>query len=268
MKNLTTVTCPICNNNLSSLSSKHLKNHNLTIKELRLLYPDVKIYSDDYLENKKLLDENYRKSKKLKLQEYFKNYRIINKDKRNCYQQKYRKDNLDIVRLKDKIYSEGNKDKKKEYDIKYRELNKERLRLMGKEYRNKNKDLIKQKKNEYNTKNPHIVAWRRILNNSLRDLGNRKRGKTIELLGYSALDLKLHIEELFTEGMSWDNYGEWHIDHIKQIISFDKHTHPSVVNALSNLRPLWATTREINGVVYEGNLNRIKYNERKNINGN
>lgn len=29
-----------------------------------------------------------------------------------------------------------------------------------------------------------------------------------------------------------------------------------IVNALSNLRPLWATTREINGIIYEGNLNR------------
>jgi hypothetical protein len=38
--------------------------------------------------------------------------------------------------------------------------------------------------------------------------------------------------------------------------SSDKDTHPRVVNALSNLRPLWATTREINGVIYEGNQNR------------
>jgi len=50
--------------------------------------------------------------------------------------------------------------------------------------------------------------------------------------------------------MSWDNYGEWHVDHIKPLISFDKNTHPSIVNALSNLQPLWATTREINGVIF------------------
>jgi hypothetical protein len=56
--------------------------------------------------------------------------------------------------------------------------------------------------------------------------------------------------------MTWDNHGEWHIDHIKMVCEFDKTTHPSIVNALSNLRPLWATTREINGVIYEGNLNR------------
>ena len=67
----------------------------------------------------------------------------------------------------------------------------------------------------------------------------KKNGKTIELLGYSAIQLKIHIESLFTEGMNWDNYGEWHIDHIKPLNSFEKNSLPSVVNALSNLRPMW-----------------------------
>jgi hypothetical protein len=31
-----------------------------------------------------------------------------------------------------------------------------------------------------------------------------------------------------------------------------------ILTILLNLRPLWATTREINGVIYEGNLNRKK----------
>jgi len=44
----------------------------------------------------------------------------------------------------------------------------------------------------------------------------------------------------------------------KDVSTFDPSTPPSVVNALINLRPLWATTREINGVIYEGNLNRNK----------
>ena len=32
----------------------------------------------------------------------------------------------------------------------------------------------------------------------------------------------------------------------------------SIVNALSNLKPMWATTREIGGIIYEGNLNKGK----------
>jgi hypothetical protein len=40
--------------------------------------------------------------------------------------------------------------------------------------------------------------------------------------------------------MNWFNHGEWHIDHIRPISSFDLDTDPSIVNALDNLQPLWA----------------------------
>jgi hypothetical protein len=261
------VVCPICQKQLASLSSKHLKTHNTNVKDLRVLYPNVKIHSDEFLERKKVLDDKYRKNNKEKLDEYFKKYRDENAIKRNEYQKQYRQNNLEIVREKDKAYALFNKEEKKKYDKEYRLKNKVKIAEQQKKYREKNKDKIKTSKNEYCIKNKHVIIWRRVLNNSLRDLGKRKKGKTIDLLGYSAIQLKEHLESLFTDGMTWDNYGEWHVDHIKQIISFDKNTHTSIVNALSNLRPMWATTREINGVVYEGNLNRNKYNERKNTNG-
>ena len=44
----------------------------------------------------------------------------------------------------------------------------------------------------------------------------------------------------FLEGMSWDNHGEWHIDHIRPISSFPTNSPPSEVHALANLQPLWA----------------------------
>lgn len=59
-------------------------------------------------------------------------------------------------------------------------------------------------------------------------------------MGYSATDLKKHIESQFEEGMTWDNWGEWHIDHKRPVINFDKNEKQCVVNALDNLQPLWA----------------------------
>jgi hypothetical protein len=60
--------------------------------------------------------------------------------------------------------------------------------------------------------------------------------------------------------MTWANYGlgrdKWQIDHIRPVSSFDPTTHPSVVNALSNLRPMWAVTRVVDGIEYEGNMNK------------
>jgi hypothetical protein len=103
------------------------------------------------------------------------------------------------------------------------------------------------------------MAWRDLLKRCVRRMGVEKNDKTINILGYSAWDLKIHLEKQFTDGMSWDNHGEWHIDHIKPVSSFDELTHPSIVNSLGNLKPMWATTREINGVIYEGNLNKYIY---------
>jgi hypothetical protein len=39
--------------------------------------------------------------------------------------------------------------------------------------------------------------------------------------------------------MSWDNYGQWHIDHIRPISSF-KQEEWEQINHYTNLQPLWA----------------------------
>lgn len=59
----------------------------------------------------------------------------------------------------------------------------------------------------------------------------RKEDETIKLLGYSALQLKEHIESLFLDGMSWDNYG----NHIVMVSSFEEDTPMNIVNSLENL---------------------------------
>ena len=53
-----------------------------------------------------------------------------------------------------------------------------------------------------------------------------------------------HIEKKFVSGMSWSNYGRWHIDHIKPISKFN-FVKPEDEDfkrcwALKNLQPLWA----------------------------
>jgi hypothetical protein len=128
-----------------------------------------------------------------------------------------------------------------------------------KEYNKNNQS----KRQEYRLKNKHVGLWRSVLKMSLWRLNTKKEGYTIDLLGYSSLEFKEYIESLFTEGMSWGNHGEWHVDHIKSVSTFDTTEHPSIVNALSNLRPMWGTTRVINGVYYEGNLNRNKFRRKK-----
>jgi hypothetical protein len=69
-----------------------------------------------------------------------------------------------------------------------------------------------------------------------------KVGRTIELLGCSLKELREHIEAQFEPGMTWDNYGAWHVDHIRQCCTFDltDEAQQRVCFHCTNLRPLWA----------------------------
>jgi hypothetical protein len=80
---------------------------------------------------------------------------------------------------------------------------------------------------------------RQLLRDIFIDANKRKQKYIIEQLGYNTIELHNHLESLFKEGMTWDNYGEWEIDHKKPLSAFDKDALPSEVNALSNLQPLW-----------------------------
>ena len=62
----------------------------------------------------------------------------------------------------------------------------------------------------------------------------------ISALGYDGDELRRHVESQFLPGMSWANYGEWHIDHIKPRSTFRLPDEMFKCFALSNLRPLWA----------------------------
>jgi hypothetical protein len=47
-------------------------------------------------------------------------------------------------------------------------------------------------------------------------------------------------EEKFTEGMSWDNKNEWHIDHIIPLSSAQTEEELYKLCHYTNLQPLWA----------------------------
>lgn len=108
----------------------------------------------------------------------------------------------------------------------------------------------KRKAREKNpNKRTYLTPIQRKISNSMRcgvwrSIKEKKAGgKWSKLCGYSLKELMDHLERQFTTGMSWENYGEWEIDHIIPIASFnfDSPDHPDfkLCYALSNLRPLW-----------------------------
>ncbi len=96
------------------------------------------------------------------------------------------------------------------------------------------------------------LAIRSILARTVKQIGHVKKQRACDELGYASIDLKNHMESLFTDGMCWGNHGEWHIDHIKPVSLFVKEgeTDPSVINALDNLQPLWASDNLSKGAKY------------------
>ena len=56
------------------------------------------------------------------------------------------------------------------------------------------------------------------IRNALRGCKDGRRWKT--LVGYGRRELASHLERQFVSGMTWDNYGSWHIDHIVPASSY------------------------------------------------
>lgn len=67
-----------------------------------------------------------------------------------------------------------------------------------------------------------------------------KKSKNQVVLGCDYNTAFKHIENQFRDGMSWDNYGEWHIDHIIPLCSATTVEELEKLCHYKNLQPLWA----------------------------
>jgi hypothetical protein len=141
--------------------------------------------------------------------------------------------NRDKMLLEKSKYTKTHKSEKAIYDKEYRQANKEKMRYHKQVWEAKNKDnpIFKIKRN-----------LRRRIHHVVKD--NYKSAHTFDLIGCSPEEFKLHIESQFTEGMSWDNYGQygWHIDHIIPCYKFDLSCPEQQKQCFhfTNQRPLWA----------------------------
>jgi len=115
------------------------------------------------------------------------------------------------------------------------------------EWKVKNREYCKKYNREY-LKRRYQTDHRFHLDSNLRSIictalkGEKNRRSWQKLVGYTIEDLIKHLENKFTEGMSWDNYGSWEIDHIKPKSLFKYETAEDAdfkkCWALENLQPL------------------------------
>lgn len=150
-------------------------------------------------------------------------------------------------KIRNKKYYEKNKSELiRKATVHYIENKSKRLSQM-KQYRKANKNKIMEhqaKREKYLLKNDPTFRLQKNLRSRLNKALQHgyKTGSAIKDLGCSIAELKIYLESNFQPGMTWNNYGQWHVDHIRPLSSFDL-TNPTQLNAAchySNLQPLWA----------------------------
>lgn len=145
-------------------------------------------------------------------------------------------------------YYRENQEKIRTYLSGWRRANRDKIVAANREWRKRNRDRDRRNahaSNQRKRRDPGHRLRESIASQINQGLRGSKRGRRWEsLVGYTIDDLRRHLERQFTRGMSWDNYGKWHVDHIVPASSFQYQT-PEDDDfrhcwALTNLRPMWA----------------------------
>jgi hypothetical protein len=150
----------------------------------------------------------------------------------------------------DKRHYLKNREKRLEYFAIWQKNNQEHRKDYLKEYREKNIDKIREIKRNYEKTRKHNDPLYKLINNFrtaiyqvLKENNLQKNGHYFEILKYSPEDLIVHLENQFKDGMNWDNYGGWHVDHI---LAISRHNIQEIGDdefmkcwSLNNLQPMW-----------------------------
>ena len=195
-----------------------------------------------YQEHKETAKEYYIKNKK-KIKEYFKKYQQEHKEYYRICNKKYNTEHNERIKKDKKIYRQENIIKIKEYDKIYRENHKEEKIKYRQDHRKQAREYSNEYLNKKYKEDTNFKIKTNLRNRLYQALKkNFKSGHTLELLGCSIKFLREHLEKQFKVGMNWDNYGLWHIDHIRPCASFDfsKPEEQARCFNYTNLRPLWA----------------------------
>jgi hypothetical protein len=147
-------------------------------------------------------------------------------------------------------YQLKNQTRLSEYHKEWQKNNRDKLNSYHKEWREKNIDKHRETKREYQKYKRHTDPLYKLISNFrtaiyivLKENNLQKYGHYFDILGYTPEDLIVHLEKHFNEGMNWENYGEWHIDHIKPISSFifecSEDEEFKRCWSLDNLQPMW-----------------------------
>jgi hypothetical protein len=134
--------------------------------------------------------------------------------------------------------------KQTKYSKKYRDSNPEKVKETLRLSKLKHKARIRTYENHRRATDPEFaLAYhnRILVNKALKKAATGKKVSTKALLGGSVKEAVEYIEKQFKPGMTWENHGKWHIDHIIPLSLFQLQNSEEQEVAFHhiNLQPLW-----------------------------
>jgi hypothetical protein len=201
-------------------------------------------YRKNNIERDKEWKRQYYKNHREETIQRVAQWRIDNPERKLAQRKKEYAANREEAIKRAKQWVKDNPDKRKEIANRWSREN----RLL-------NSDRLNQRRRELRkkiSKDPFFKINNRMRSNIYRSLKRNKNGYHWEtLVGYTLNNVKEHLEKLFKDDMSWENMGEWHIDHKIPITlwQFESYTDREFKQcwALCNLQPLWAIENIIKG---------------------
>jgi len=192
-----------------------------------------KLYNKNNPEKRRVTAKKWLEKNKEKHKQIIKNYLEKNPHMTSSVRMKKYRENPEFV------------EKEKERRRLYYQNNIEKEREKRKLYYHNNKEQERKKSNEWKKNKLKIDPLERIKKN-IRDrvreylTGENKSKRTFDIIGLDKEKFKSYIENKFTEGMTWENYGKWHLDHIKPLYLSENEEDLIKLNHYTNLQPLWA----------------------------
>lgn len=167
--------------------------------------------------------------------------RVKDKDSYRARERSRHRANRDHRNASQRSRRAANPGKFRERDRAYYAANVEVIREQKRGNRAAKADEIKARKRERRKTDP-VFAFnhraRSLIRNALVSKGFKKAKRTEDLC--SLEEFKAQIQRQFLPGMSWENMGDWEIDHIVPASIATSQAEAEALNRAGNLRPIWA----------------------------
>lgn len=207
-------------------------------------------YAKNNPDKRKKTAREYRKANKTRIADYHSKLYKENKGQHREKARKYYIENKENVDAKNRRWRKANPERAAELSREWASRNPDRARENVRRWEIENKEWIgerrraqRRNRRENDPAYKLVCGLRASLHSALRK--GHKRFSAMALLGCDIEELRAWLEASFQPGMTWENWsngpGNWNIDHIRPIASFDlsREADQKACFHYTNMQPLW-----------------------------